>query len=96
MSTKQQIKNPTILDWFPLKTEQLRLRSLSEVSVYHPSCQGTDKDKVKQFYITFHETPLSPPFYTSAPSKLFDNRITWPDLDRKFDHYGGVKSVIVR
>jgi len=96
MSQQQTAATPTILDWFPLATEQLRLRSLSEVSVYHPSCQGSDEDKVIQFYITFHETPFSPPFYTSPPSKPLDNRVTWTDLDRKIDNYGGVKSVIVR
>ena len=82
------------LNWFPLATEQLRLRSLSAMSVYHPSCQGSSSDS--SFYLTFHETPLSPPIYTSHQSKLMDTRVTWPDLEHKMSEFSGVRSVILR
>ena len=83
------------LNWFPLATEQLRLRSVSEVAVFHPSCQGTHSDDTR-YYITCHQTPLSPPFFTSASNKALNDRVTWSDLDQVLTEYGGVKSVIIR
>ena len=83
------------LDWFPLATEQLRLRSLTEVTVYHPTCQGPHSDSIR-FHLTFHESPLSPPFYTSVRSKPLDNRVSWLDLEHKMEEFGGARAVIIR
>ena len=84
-------------DWFPLATEQLRLRSLSDVIVFSPELEHAPGagEEVADFYLTFHDTPLSPSFFTSAPAKPLDKRAAWSDLEQKME-FGGVKSVIVR
>ena len=81
------------LKWFPLATHQLRLRSLSSVVVYQPSCPGSQSE---DFHLTFHETPLSPPLYTTTALRPTDDRLCWPDLDHKLTEFGGARSVIVR
>ena len=78
-------------DWFPLATEQLRLRSLSEVIIYFPSSNSSSS-----FYLTFHESPFAPPFYTSSRVKALDQRAAWTDMEDNMGDYGGVKAVIVR
>ena len=81
------------LKWFPLATHQLRLRSLSSVVVYQPTCPGSQSE---DFHLTFHETPLSPPLYTTTALRPTDDRLCWPDLDHKLTEFGGARSVIVR
>ena len=46
--------------------------------------------------MTFHETPLSPPLYTSPPCRALDCRVTWPDMEQRLAEWGGARSVIVR
>ena len=78
-------------DWFPLATEQLRLRSLSEMIIYFPS-----SDSTSSFYLTFHESPFAPPFYTSIRVKTLDQRAAWTDMEDNMGEFGGVRAVIVR
>ena len=85
---------PSPLAWFPLVTQQLRLRSLSEVCVYHPRSGSGPEDH--DYHLTFHSTPLSPPLYTSPPARSLDFWLSWPDLEQKLGEFGGVRSVIVR
>ena len=85
---------PSPLQWFPLATQQLRLRSVSEVCVYHPRSGPGPEDQ--EYHLTFHSTPLSPPLYTSPPCRPLDSWLTWPDLEQKLEEFGGVRSVIVR
>ena len=33
----EEVPGPPSLHWFPLATEQLRLRALSDVLLYHPT-----------------------------------------------------------
>ena len=33
----EEVPGPSSLHWFPLATEQLRLRALSDVLLYHPT-----------------------------------------------------------
>jgi len=86
------------LHWFPLATQQLRLRSLSHVFLYHPTCQGGHEETdINQYYLTFHETALSSPFYTSMQARQVEDRVSWPDLEQKMgEEWGGVRGVIVR
>jgi len=85
------------LHWFPLATQQLRLRSLSHIFLYHPTCQGGHEEtETTHFYLTFHETALSSPFYTSMQARQVEDRVSWPDLEQKMGEWGGVRSVIVR
>lgn len=85
---------PSPLKWFPLATQQLRLRSVSEVCVYQPRCGSGPEDE--DYHLTFHSTPLSPPLYTSPPARSLDSWLSWPDLEQKLGEFGGVRSVIVR
>ena len=80
-------------DWFPLaaSSKQLRLRSLSEIIVYFQS-----SDSTSSFYLTFHESPFAPPFYTSSRVKTLDQRGAWTDMEDNMGEFGGVKAVIVR
>lgn len=78
-------------DWFPLATEQLRLRSLSEVIIYFPSSNSSSS-----FFLTFHESPFAPPFYTSSRVKALDQRAAWTDTEDNMGEFGGVRAVIVR
>jgi len=84
------------LHWFPLATQQLRLRSLSHIFLYHPTCQGGHKETDISYYLTFHETALSSPFYTSVLAKQVEDRVSWPDLEQKVGEWGAVRAVIVR
>jgi len=95
MSDQNNATSP--LHWFPLASQQMRLRSLSQMFLYHPSCQGAEEDKESAFYyLTFHETAMSSPFYTSVTAKMIDNRVTWPDLDQKVEEWGSAKAIIIR
>jgi len=49
-----------------------------------------------QYYLTFHETALSSPFYTSMLARQVEDRLSWPDLEQKVGDWGGVRAVIVR
>ena len=40
----------TLNTWFPLVTEQLRLRGLKHIYLYHPTCQGYVKARLMSFY----------------------------------------------
>ena len=86
-------------NWFPLATHQLRLRSISEIHLFHPS-QSEESDKLdhlspsddnprhqtscddKLFHLTFHETALSSPFYTTKRVCLQEERLTWTEIDQ--------------
>lgn len=67
---------PRCRDWSPLSTQQLRLRSLIQISGHnivtdHPKCS---------VYFTLHTTTMSAPFYTSEPADIHSN-IIWPEIN---------------
>ncbi|XP_038112363.1 UV radiation resistance-associated gene protein [Culex quinquefasciatus] len=67
---------PRCRDWSPLSTQQLRLRSLIQISGHnivtdHPKCS---------VYFTLHTTTMSAPFYTSEPQDIHSN-IIWPEIN---------------
>lgn len=75
--------------WFPLATEQLRLRSLTEVTLLTPASSSS-------FHLTLHEASSSDPFFTSRQARVHHRRVTWSDLDHGTQEFGGVSSVILR
>uniref|UniRef100_A0A1Q3F5M8 UV radiation resistance-associated gene protein n=1 Tax=Culex tarsalis TaxID=7177 RepID=A0A1Q3F5M8_CULTA len=67
---------PRCRDWSPLSTQQLRLRSLIQISGHnivtdHPKCS---------VYFTLHTTTMSAPFYTSERQDIHSN-IIWPEIN---------------
>lgn len=67
---------PRCRDWSPLSTQQLRLRSLIQISGHnivcdHPKCS---------VYFTLHTTTMSAPFYTSERLDIHSN-IIWPEIN---------------
>ena len=81
---------PTV--WFPLVTEQLRLRSLTEVTLLSPASSSS----VSSFHLTLHESSSSDPFFTSHQARVQHKRAAWCDLEGGKKDFGGVTSVILR
>jgi len=78
--------------WFPLATEQLRLRALTDVYLLHPthgSCEETT------FSLSFHTTPLSSPFFTLPPTSPTEEKVVWA-VERGDEAMGGLRSLVVR
>lgn len=86
-----------IFTWFPLATQQLRFRSISQVYLYHPTCQGGPSEPGRiQYYLTFHSTALSSPFMSTDPRRQQDNRVLWPEHNNSQMDAVGLKGTIVR
>ncbi|XP_058058356.1 UV radiation resistance-associated gene protein [Anopheles bellator] len=95
---------PRCRDWSPLSTQQLRLRSLVQISGHNivsspaepgPSSSlplGRSKCTV---YFTLHQTPMSAPFYTSEKLDLHRN-VLWADIDCPAAAKSSLRSVCVR
>ena len=83
-------EEPTV--WFPLVTEQLRLRSLTEVTLLSPASSSS----VSSFHLTLHESSSSDPFFTSRQARVQNQRAAWCDLERGTQEFGGVTSVILK
>ncbi|XP_055541688.1 UV radiation resistance-associated gene protein isoform X2 [Wyeomyia smithii] len=66
---------PRCRDWSPLSTQQLRLRSLIQVSGHNIVC---DQPKCS-LYFTLHTTTMSAPFYTSDKMDIHAN-VIWPEI----------------
>ncbi|XP_062545797.1 UV radiation resistance-associated gene protein [Armigeres subalbatus] len=67
---------PRCRDWSPLSTQQLRLRSLIQISGHNITC---DHPKCS-VYFTLHTTTMSAPFYTSEKLDIHTN-IIWPEIN---------------
>ncbi|XP_053694988.1 UV radiation resistance-associated gene protein [Sabethes cyaneus] len=66
---------PRCRDWSPLSTQQLRLRSLIQISGHNIEC---DQPKCS-VYFTLHTTTMSAPFYTSEKLDIHAN-VIWPEI----------------
>ena len=95
-NSSSQITVTSPLNWFPLATEQLRLRSLSEIWLCQPSTPEGAGGSDVEHYITLHDTALSPPFYTSCPASLEDGRLQWKDVGAGGAERGAARAVILR
>ena len=96
---KQVLSEPEPPVWFPLATEQLRLRSLTEVILLTPSSSSSSlltPASSSSFHVTLHETSSSDPFFTSRQARVQHRRVTWSDLDQGTQEFGGLSSVILR
>uniref|UniRef100_A0A182W7N1 UV radiation resistance-associated gene protein n=1 Tax=Anopheles minimus TaxID=112268 RepID=A0A182W7N1_9DIPT len=99
---------PRCRDWSPLSTQQLRLRSLIQISGHNivipqrtltrPPADvrvaegGRSKCTV---YFTLHQTPHSAPFYTSEKLDLHRN-VLWAEIDCPATAKSSLRSVCVR
>ena len=81
---------PNSVGLFPVSSRQLRLRSVTEVSLFKPPRSG---GQAAEFSITFHQSAHSLPFYSSPPARLSGGRATFPVGDHD---YGGSRSVVVK
>lgn len=90
--------------WFPLASQQLRLRSLSQVHLFHPTpSHDEEKGELESFYhLTFHETAMSSPFYTTRPARLQEDRVSWVEMDQDtysdpaISRLGGIRGCVIR
>ena len=62
---KQVLSTEPARIWFPLYTEQLRLRALTEVILLSPAFSASSS-----FQLTLHESSSSDPFFTSCQAQL--------------------------
>ena len=74
---------------FPLSSQPLRLRSVTEVSLFKPPRAA----RSAEYSITFHQTARSLPFYSSPPATVSGGRAVFPVGDHD---YGGSRSVVVK
>ncbi|XP_052865605.1 UV radiation resistance-associated gene protein [Anopheles cruzii] len=97
---------PRCRDWSPLSTQQLRLRSLVQISGHNivsspaepspPSSSSLPLGRSKcTVYFTLHQTPMSAPFYTSEKLDLHRN-VLWADIDCPAAAKSSLRSVCVR
>ena len=63
---KQVLSTEPARIWFPLYTEQLRLRALTEVILLCPAFSASSSS----FQLTLHESISSDPFFTSCQAQL--------------------------
>uniref|UniRef100_A0A182K4U5 UV radiation resistance-associated gene protein n=1 Tax=Anopheles christyi TaxID=43041 RepID=A0A182K4U5_9DIPT len=98
---------PRCRDWCPLSTQQLRLRSLMQISGHNitvperniysstaPADLGGERLKCT-VYFTLHQTPHSAPFYTSEKLDLHRN-VLWAEIDCPATIKSSLRSVCVR
>lgn len=82
---------PRCRDWSPLSTQQLRLRSLIQISGHNIVC-----DHLKcSVYFTLHTTTMSAPFYTSEKLDVHNN-IIWPEINCPMALKSSLRCVCVR
>uniref|UniRef100_A0A182U0N2 UV radiation resistance-associated gene protein n=1 Tax=Anopheles melas TaxID=34690 RepID=A0A182U0N2_9DIPT len=101
---------PRCRDWCPLSTQQLRLRSLIQISGHNitipernlststPPTAACDPgaERLKcTVYFTLHQTPHSAPFYTSEKLDLHCN-VLWAEIDCPATIKSSLRSVCVR
>lgn len=82
---------PRCRDWSPLSTQQLRLRSLIQISGHNIVC---DRPKCT-VYFTLHTTTMSAPFYTSEKLDIHSN-IIWPEINCPMTVKSSLRCVCVR
>jgi len=91
--------------WFPLASQQLRLRSLSQVHLFHPSPSQDEEREVELesfYHLTFHETAMSSPFYTTRPVRVQEDRVSWVEMDQDsysdpaISRLGGIRGCVIR
>ncbi|XP_049538046.1 UV radiation resistance-associated gene protein isoform X1 [Anopheles darlingi] len=100
-------ERPRCRDWSPLSTQQLRLRSLIQVSGHNitttfSSLAGPERgtpllgERGKCFvYFTLHQTLDSAPFYTSEKLDLHRN-VLWADIECPATMKSSLRAVCVR
>ena len=97
--------------WFPLATEQLRLRALTDIYLLHPTHGLVFNDinplglqlkhhfpsscEETTFSLSFHTTPLSSPFFTLPPTLPNEEKVMWA-VERGDEEMGGLRSLVVR
>ncbi|XP_035916177.1 UV radiation resistance-associated gene protein isoform X2 [Anopheles stephensi] len=94
---------PRCRDWSPLSTQQLRLRSLIQISGHNITLAAAAPDRVAPaegrskctVYFTLHQTPHSAPFYTSEKLDLHRN-VLWAEIDCPATIKSSLRSVCVR
>uniref|UniRef100_A0A182PJQ9 UV radiation resistance-associated gene protein n=1 Tax=Anopheles epiroticus TaxID=199890 RepID=A0A182PJQ9_9DIPT len=95
---------PRCRDWCPLSTQQLRLRSLMQISGHNitvPECNPGNAAAARQersrctVYFTLHQTPHSAPFYTSEKLDLHRN-VLWAEIDCPDTIKSSLRCVCVR
>ncbi|XP_055637526.1 UV radiation resistance-associated gene protein [Toxorhynchites rutilus septentrionalis] len=82
---------PRCRDWSPLSTQQLRLRSLIQISGHNIRC---DYPKCS-VYFTLHTTTMSAPFYTSEKMDIHTN-IIWPEINCPMMVKSSMRCVCIR
>ncbi|XP_058819244.1 UV radiation resistance-associated gene protein [Topomyia yanbarensis] len=82
---------PRCRDWAPLSTQQLRLRTLIQISGHNIACEYS-KCSV---YFTLHTTTMSAPFYTSEKMDIHSN-VIWPEIHCKMMIKSSLRCVCVR
>lgn len=88
---EKMFDRPRCRDWSPLSTQQLRLRSLIQISAHNIVCQHP-KCSV---YFTLHTTTMSAPFYTSEKLDIHSN-IIWPEINCPSLVKSSVRCVCIR
>uniref|UniRef100_A0A182LVL7 UV radiation resistance-associated gene protein n=1 Tax=Anopheles culicifacies TaxID=139723 RepID=A0A182LVL7_9DIPT len=101
---------PRCRDWSPLSTQQLRLRSLIQISAHNivipdraPTTTASAADvraaegarSKCTVYFTLHQTPHSAPFYTSEKLDLH-RKVLWAEIDCPATIKSSLRSVCVR
>ena len=84
---------PGSVGLFPLSSRQMRLRSVTEVSLFNPLQSSRSS---LQFSISFHQSAQSLPFYSSQPARLTRGRVVFPVSHSVHHDYGGSRSVVVK
>uniref|UniRef100_A0AAG5DSQ7 UV radiation resistance-associated gene protein n=1 Tax=Anopheles atroparvus TaxID=41427 RepID=A0AAG5DSQ7_ANOAO len=89
---------PRCRDWSPLSTQQLRLRSLIQISGHNiilPEPTPSERGRKCTVYYTLHQTPQAAPFYTSEKLDLHRN-VLWAEIDCPATIKSSLRSVCVR
>ncbi|KFB46198.1 AGAP007772-PA-like protein [Anopheles sinensis] len=89
---------PRCRDWSPLSTQQLRLRSLIQISGHNivlPELGPGERGRKCTVYYTLHQTPQSAPFYTSEKLDLHRN-VLWAEIDCPATIKSSLRCVCVR
>ncbi|XP_058446596.1 UV radiation resistance-associated gene protein [Malaya genurostris] len=82
---------PRCRDWTPLSTQQLRLRTLIQISGHNIVCSYPKCS----IYFTLHTTTMSAPFYTSEKLDIHSN-VLWPEIHCPMVIKSSLRCVCVR